>query len=268
MAVTPEKGLRSSMTVEEQTRQRVSGESPAPVPSAVQIRSRRNPKWVALGVVAVCLGAIASFFLYSQISESHQVVAMRHTVHRGATITAADLGQVRVGDTGGIRTVPATDLDDLVGKVAAFDLVQGSLLPVNAVTGALPPDHGKAIIGIRVDVGRAPSGFLTAGSPVRLVVLPADAASGSGSGGVPADGTAGGPDAGGASTGDSGGSAQSGSGGTKEVTNVGTMQAVVVSSEQLDDGVFLNLELDSAQAVDAASFAAQDRVVVVRDSER
>lgn len=249
------------MTVEEQARQRVSGEGPVPVPSAVQIRSRRNPKWIALGVVAVCLGAIASFFLYSQISEAHEVVALRHTVHRGATITAADLGQARVGDTGGIRTVPATDLDSLIGKVAAFDLVQGSLLPVNAVTGALPPDHGKAIIGIRVDVGRAPSGFLTAGSPVRLVVLPVDAASGSGSEGGTTGGQDSGVDAGGSAGSDSGG-------GTKEITNVATMTAVVVNSTQLDDGVFLNLELDSRQAVDAASFAAQDRIVIVRDSER
>lgn len=267
MAATPGKGLQSRMTVEEQVRQRASGESPAPVPAPVRIRSRRNPRWVALGVVAVCLGAIASFFLYSQISESHQVVAMRRTVHRGAMITAGDLGQVRVGDTGGIRTVPASDLDSLLGKVAAFDLVQGSLVPVNAVTGDLPPDHGKAIIGIRVDVGRAPSGFLTTGSPVRLVVLPVDAVSGAGSGGMPADGTTG-QDPGGAPTGGSEGSPDAGSGRAQNVTAGTTMTAVVVNSAQLDDGVFLNLELDSSQAADAASFAAQDRVVVVRESER
>lgn len=255
------------MTVEEQIRQRASGENPASIPAPVRIRSRRNPRWIALGVVAVCLGAIASFFLYSQISESHQVVAMRRTVHRGATITTSDLGPVRVGDTGGIRTVPASDLDSLLGKVAAFDLVQGSLLPVNAVTDDLPPDHGKSIIGIRVDVGRAPSGFLTTGSPVRLVVLPVDAASGPDSGGVSAGGTAG-QDPGEAPTGDSAGSPGAGSGGAEKVTAGSTMTAVVVSSAQLDDGVFLNLELDSPQAADAASFAAQDRIVVVRESER
>jgi len=245
------------MTVDEQARPRASAEAP-PVPSAVRLRSRRNPRWVALGIVAICLGAIASFFLYSQLSVSHQVVAMRETVHRGSTITATDLGEVRVGSTGGIATVPATELDSLVGKVAAYDLVQGSLLPADAVTGSLPPDHGKAIIGIRVDTGRAPTGFLTPGSPVRLVVLPPDAASGSVSDGAQSN------------TGGTGGStgAQDGpSPGTKEVTNVATMTAVVINSAQLDGGVFLDVELDARQAVDAASFAAQDRVVVVRDSE-
>lgn len=253
------------MTVDEQARPRASAEASPPVPSAVQLRSRRNPRWVALGIVAVCLGAIASFFLYSQLSESHQVVAMRETVHRGSTITATDLGQVRVGDTGGIATVPAAQLDSLIGKVAAYDLVQGSLLPANAVTSSFPPDHGKAIIGIRVDTGRAPTGFLTSGSPVRLVVLPADAASGTGSGSVP-DGTQSDDGATAGSDGSTTGDDNAGSG-TKEVTSVATLTAVVINSTQLDDGVFLDVELDARQAVDAASFAAQDRVVVVRDSE-
>ncbi|MBO0813223.1 MAG: hypothetical protein J2P23_14430 [Microlunatus sp.] len=246
------------MTVEEQTRQRGPAASRTPVPAAVQIRSRRNPKWVALGVVAICLGAIASFFLYSQLTESHQVVALRRTVDRGASIAAQDLVTVRVGDTGGIDTVPAAELDSLVGKVAAFDLVQGSLLPVNAVTDTLPPDRGKAIIGIRVDTGRAPSGFLATGSPVRLVVLPVDAASAGGSATV----------TGGTTSTDPADRGRPAADGTQEVTHVATVKAVVVNSSPLDDGVFLNLELDSAQAVDAASFAAQDRIVVVRDSDR
>jgi hypothetical protein len=249
------------MTVEEQARQRVPVDQAAPVPSAVQIRSRRNPRWVALGVVAVCLGAIASFFLYSQLSESHQVVAMRHTVHRGTAITAQDVGLVRVGDTGGIATVPAGDLDRLVGKVAAFDLVQGSLLPVNAVSNSLPPAHGKSIIGIRADSGRAPEGFLSPGSPVHLVVLPADPGQADGSG--TASGDAGEPGGSGGSTG-----APSGGNGAQEVTSVASIPAVVMSSDQLDDGVFLDLELDSDLAAEAASFAAQGRIVVVRDSER
>lgn len=257
------------MTVDGQARQRVSADTQAPVPPAVQLRSRRNPKWVALGVVAICLGAIASFFLYSQLSQSHEVVAMRETVHRGSTITAQDLGEVRVGNTGGIATVPAAQLDTLIGKVAVYDLVQGALMPANAASSSLPPDHGKSIIGIRVDTGRAPSGFLASGSPVRLVVLPPDAASGDESGSV-SGGTSGGGGTGGGSAGSSGdGSASQGGtdNQTNEVTSVAILTAEVINSSQLDDGVFINLELDSASAAEAASFAAQDRVVVVRDSE-
>jgi hypothetical protein len=225
------------------TRHRV----PTDIPTAPRIRSRRNPRWIALGVIAVCLGALASFFLYSQLAESHQVVAVRHTISRGSSIGSDDLGAITVSDTGGVRTVPAAELTSLIGRVAAYDLVAGSLLPPDAVTDRFPPDHGRSVVGIRVDSGRAPTGFLTPGSPIRLVVLPADAAGGDAGGSID---TAGGQ------------STEGGAAGTR------TIGATVVGSQELDDGVFLNVELDSDQAVDAASYSALGRVAVIRESER
>lgn len=214
-------------------------------------RTRRNPKWIALGIIAICLGAIASFVLYSQVTESHQVVIVRHSLHRGATIDSSDLGSVTVGNTGGVDTVPATTMPHLVGRIAATDLVQGSLLPPGATTGALPPAHGNAVIGVHLATGRAPAGFLAPGSPIRMVVLPVGAGK-TDVGGAGASNIAGG-----------------GSGaGQGELTNVATISAVVLSTTVLDDGILVNVELDAGQAVDAASYAAQDRVVVVRESER
>jgi hypothetical protein len=235
----------------EQTQSASDVDAAATIASAPAIRTRRNPKWIALGVIAVCLGAIASFVLYSQVSESQQVVAVRSSIDRGTTITAADLGIVRVGDTGGVATVPADEMRSMIGQVAAVDLIRGSLLPPDAVTSELPPARGKGVIGIRVSSGRAPVGFLAPGSPIRLVVLPASASG------------AGGPAPSGSETGDS----TNGSSG-KESTNVATISATVVNSTQLDDAVLINIELESGQAVDAASYAAQERVVVIRESER
>jgi hypothetical protein len=231
------------LIVEDKTHERETAEIPAvpTIPATPVTRSRRNPKWVALGVIALCLGAIASFFLYSQVAESHQVIAVRKTVSRGTTITADDLGVVRVGDIGGARSVPASRLPELVGALAAHDLVEGSLLPPGAITRVLPPEPGHGVIGIRVASGRAPAGFLAPGSPVRLVVLP--------------------PNVGGEA-----GSVTSA--GKSDVTNVATIPAVVVNSQAADDGQLINLELASEQAVDAASYAAQERLAVVRESER
>lgn len=209
------------------------------VPAAPAIRSRRNPKWIALGVMAVCLGAVASFFLYSQLFETQQVVAVRASVPRGTEITSDDVGVVRVGDLGGVRAVPAAQLPELIGGIAAHDLVEGSLVPVGAVTRSLPPDPGQAVVGIRVTPGRAPTGFLPPGSPVRLVVLPP---------GTGAEGP--------------------GAGAGGDGAGVATVPAVVVDTRQLDDGLLINLEMDAGQAVDAASYAAQDRIAVIRESER
>lgn len=244
-----------TMAVDEQATRARTAQTGTPardldIPTTPQTRARRNPRWIALGVVAICLGAIASFFLYTQVAESHRVIAVRHDIGRGETITAADLGQVSVGDTGGVATVPAAGIADLVGKVAAVDLTEGSLLPPHAITDVLPPDKGNGVIGIKVATGRAPSGFLAAGSPVRLVILPVDAA---------------GPDA---TSGQSTGSSASGDSSAADITNVATISAAVINSNQTEDGVFLNLELATDEAVEAASYAAQGRVVVVRESER
>ncbi|SDS73958.1 SAF domain-containing protein [Microlunatus soli] len=243
------------MAVDEQaTRSRTPPREPD-IPATPQTRTRRNPRWIALGIIAICLGAIASFFLYSQVAESHRVVAVRHSISRGETIKADDLGQVSVGDTGGLVTVPATRIGSLVGKVAAVDLVEGSLLPPDAITDVLPPDKGNGVIGIKVATGRAPSGFLAAGSPVRLVILPVDAA------GVDAT-------SGQSTSASTSGTAPPGDGSAAEITNVATISAAVINSDQAEDGVFLNLELATDEAVEAASYAAQGRVVVVRESER
>lgn len=233
-------------------------EPDAEIPAPPLPRARRNPRWIALGIIAICLGAIASFFLYSQVAESHRVVAVRHGISRGDTISADDLGQVSVGNTGGVRTVPSTQLAGLVGQVAAVDLVEGSLLPPDAITDVLPPSKGNGVIGIKVATGRAPSGFLAAGSPVRLVVLPADAAGVDAATGQTTSGRTGSPSD----------DANTGESTSAEITNVATISAAVISSQQSDDSVFLTVELSTDEAVEAASYAAQGRIVVVRESER
>lgn len=240
------------------------------IPAAPQIRSRRNPKWIALGVIAICLGAIGSFFLYSQLSESHQVIAIRDTVHRGSTITQDDLAPVRVGNIDQVSAVPADRLPHLVGKVAAFDLVPGALLPPNAVTDELPPAADAAIVGVRLPTGRAPSGFLAPGSPIRMVVLPDPEAAGTVNSGTDSNepGTnETGSDQTGIEEGD-GGEGSPDDAGADASVSTRVIDGTVVNTVKLDNGVLINVQVHAGQAVGAASYAAQDRIAVIRDSER
>ncbi len=228
-----------------------------------QSRVRRNPKWIVLGILAICLGGLGSFFLYSQVTDAHQVVAMTKTVHRGEKITAGDLTAVQVGETGHIATVPSKKLSAMVGQVASYDLIKGSLLSPASVGAEQPPGAGHAVVGIKVSDGRAPSKYLQPNTPIRLVVLPdsgaagpANAASVSGSAEQPK------------SSGKPGKSA-----GSKAPSTVGereslpVISAKVLNTSRVTGGMLLNVELDAKQAVHAASYAAQDRVAVVRSSE-
>lgn len=212
--------------------------SPAPTtPSlAPVLPSRRNPKWIALGIVALCLGALLSYVIYAKVADQASVVAMVNTVQRGETVTAADLRTVSLPAADGVRAVAASELDQLVGRKAVFDLVAGSLLPAGAIADVVVPSTGRAVVGVRLVAGRAPAGTLPSGSPLRLVALPA-----AGSESSPPDQYTG-----------------------------RTIVARTISQVEGTDGtsVIVNVDVPAATAPAVALLAAQERLALVRDADR
>jgi len=92
-----------------QSPQRKPSSDPSPsTPAPPPVPGRRNPKWIALGIVALCLGALLSFVIYSRVADEIAVVSVVNTVHRGSTVTAADLTTVSVKAGAGVQTVPAS----------------------------------------------------------------------------------------------------------------------------------------------------------------
>jgi hypothetical protein len=186
--------------------------------------------------VALCLGALGALFLYTDLSKAQTVIAVTSTVYRGSVVKATDLTAVTVGSTPGIRTVPAAQLDTLVGQRAAVDLLAGSLLPADAIAPVVLPAAKRALVGVNLPVGRAPQGFLDPGSAVRLIALPPE-------GSDPAY--------------------------RDKYSNL-AIQARVVDSTPGADGLstLLNVDVGADQAATVGTLAAQNRVVVVRDAER
>ena len=70
---------------------------------------RRNPKWIALGIVALCLGGLLSYMIYAG-REQTAVVAAAHTVYRGETIEQGDLTTITLRGGSLPQTVPAASL--------------------------------------------------------------------------------------------------------------------------------------------------------------
>jgi hypothetical protein len=204
--------------------------APPPIPG------RRNPKWIALGVVALCLGALLSYVIYSRVADQTSVVAVVTTVHRGQTVTAADLTSVRLSGGVEVGVVPASQLHDLVGRRAVYDLVGGSLLPVGAVADVVVPRTGHAVVGVRLVSGRAPSGEIPPGSPLRLVALPPAGAE---------------------------------VGFTDEYSGR-TILAREISQVSGADGtsIVVNVDVGAAQAPVVALLASQERLAIVRDADR
>ncbi len=213
-------------------------DTPAPqaTPPPPRMPGRRNPKWIALGVVALCLGGLLSYVIYARLANETTVVTIAQTVYRGEVIDAADLTTLTLQGSTIAQAVPARDLQAMVGKRAAADLVKGTVLVAPAVTDEVIPAAGRAVVGLKLSAGRTPTSLLIPSAAVRLVALPA-------------------PDTG---------------QGDDDKTAGDTFTARIVDQTNAADGtsILVNVEVAADQAAVIAQLAAQDRIALIRDAGR
>lgn len=141
-------------------------------PSRLRLRVRRNPTWLLAGLLAVCLGGLATAWLVTSATASEPVLRVNRTIHRGEVIAAPDLSVVLVSRSPDVQGVPGDRLADVTGKAAVSDLVGGSLL-VEGSWGDPALATGRSRVGVRLEAGRFPSVDLRPGASVLVVALPA-----------------------------------------------------------------------------------------------
>jgi hypothetical protein len=150
--------------------------------SAEGLPSRRRWARVAAGAVLALLGGWVFASLYVSAGERVEVLAVAHDVDRFDTVERDDLRTVRVAADPGVDTVDASDVDDIVGRAAATDLLEDSLLSTNqlvAKDARLVADN-EAVVGAELAPGDIPEGALAGGIDVMVVLRPADTAPGGG----------------------------------------------------------------------------------------
>jgi hypothetical protein len=211
-----------------------AAESPG-TPQPPRIPGRRNPKWIALGIVALCLGGLLSYMIYTRIASETAVVAAVQTVYRGETIEQGDLTTITLRSGSLPQTVPAARLADLVGKRAAYDLIEGSVIRSTAVVDQAIPAEGRAIVGLKLAPGRAPNNLLLPSSLVRLIAMPAATDSST----------------------------------TDKLEGSIFIGRVVDQSPGADGtSILVNVDVEAGAAPTIAMLAAQDRIAIVRDAGR
>ena len=137
------------------------------------LRARRNVRWLAVGVLAVCLGGLGAALLYANLSDATTVLTVKRTVYRDQVISAADLGVTSAVPAAGVETVPSDRVDDVVGRTALIDLAEGSLLSPRAF-GDPVVEAGSVRVGLRLAAGRLPSAPMPPGTDVLLVPVGRD----------------------------------------------------------------------------------------------
>lgn len=143
------------------------GESLAPPP-----KLRRRPTLIAASVAAICLGALASVWAYTSISDTQEVLGMRQTVPRGEVITREDLMTVQIGVDPALQPLAGTEIDAVIGQRAAMDMAAGGVVTPEQVTSVPLPADGESVVGISLSAGMLPAEQLRVGDAVRVVTTP------------------------------------------------------------------------------------------------
>lgn len=139
-------------------------------PQGVQLRARRSPRLVALGVLTVVMGALGSVALHNATTETMSVVGVTRHIERGQVLGAEDFAVVEVPQGFSVPTTPSAELDALIGHTALTDLPVGSF-PQSSHFGDDPLLPGEALVGLRMQYGQLPVSAMPKGTVVQLVGL-------------------------------------------------------------------------------------------------
>jgi hypothetical protein len=146
---------------------------PGPAPGRLRgLPRRRRPAMIALAVAMAGAGVLVSAAIYGRADHRVAVVMVTQPVTAGAVITAADLGTTSVSVGAGIRVIPAAQITQVSGEIAAVALRPATLLTPADLTTAQPPGPGQVLVPVPVKPSVIPASGLFAGDHVLVVATP------------------------------------------------------------------------------------------------
>ncbi|HXP22065.1 MAG TPA: SAF domain-containing protein [Streptosporangiaceae bacterium] len=150
------------------------------LPPPAQLRRlprRRRPAMVALAAALIGAGVLGSAALYARQNHQVPVLLVIAQVPVGSVITSADIGTTTVVAGPGVQVIPARQMQEVVGLVAATSLRPGTLLAASELTTSAPPAAGQVLVPVAVHPSVLPAEGLVPGDEVLVVATPAAAGS-------------------------------------------------------------------------------------------
>jgi hypothetical protein len=129
---------------------------------------------IALAAAMVGAGVLVSAAVYRQADHQVSVVTVTQPVPAGAAISPGDLGTARVTVGSGIRVIPASQLGQVAGEIAAVALRPATLLAPSELTSAQPPALGQELIPASLKPSELPASGLFPGDHVLIIATPGD----------------------------------------------------------------------------------------------
>ncbi len=130
---------------------------------------RRRPAMIALAVAMAGAGVVVSAAIYQRADHQVAVVMVTQAVPAGAVITPADLARTTVTVGSGIQVIPAAQIDQASGEIAAVTLRPSTLLAPSDLTTTQPPASGQELIAAPTKPYALPASGLEQGDHVLVV---------------------------------------------------------------------------------------------------
>lgn len=135
---------------------------------------RRRPGMIALAIALAGAGVVVSAAVYQRTDHLVGVVMVTEPVAAGAVITSADLATANVNVGAGIHVIPASQIGEVSGEIAAVALRPATLLAPTELTTSRPPRPGQELVPVPVKPYLMPASGLAPGDHVLLVPTPGD----------------------------------------------------------------------------------------------
>jgi hypothetical protein len=126
----------------------------------------------ALAVLLIVAGALTAGYVAQRMGSTHDFLGVARAVGKGAQITNDDLMVIRVNEALGLKPIPLSKANTVIGKHAVMALVPGTLLTMDQVTDIPIPAPGHQLIGMGLEEDQMPSARVDVGVTVLLVVVP------------------------------------------------------------------------------------------------
>jgi hypothetical protein len=133
-------------------------------------RTRNRSKSLIVLAALLVLGfGLATAYLVTSAGDKVSVLVMGTEVSKGHVVQREDLVSQSV--SGVSNAIPVDQVDDVVGRTATVDLVEGQILTDAMVTSAAVPGEGQAMVGLSLDPTRVPSSGLETGDVVDVIAV-------------------------------------------------------------------------------------------------
>lgn len=146
-----------------------SSNGSAPAGQRVGVGHQRRVSWVMLGLLLVAGASLAFLLVVSAAGDRASVVTAARDLKPGEVVKLSDLRSVSITADSSLKTMPASQAGDLVGRVPLAPLSAGTLLQPGLFSAASDVAAGETVVGASFKPGDVPGQNLRPGDHVALV---------------------------------------------------------------------------------------------------